>query len=108
MAHDKGKWMFLAISGQNTLCSTRAMEKEQEPVLSLLQAKQREGQGKYQGPAAGTTQHEAIPQIPTRCPARVNAEDQLVDAERSTNTHCPASAGARWITFGEKYTTTLL
>lgn len=57
------------------LCSTRAMEKEQEPMLSHLQANQWEGHGKYQGPAAGNTQRKAIPQIPTRCPDRVNAED---------------------------------
>lgn len=62
-------------SGQNTLCSTQAMEKEQEPMLSRLQANQWKGHGKYQGPAAGNTQHKVIPQIPTRCPDRVNAED---------------------------------
>lgn len=51
------------------------MEKEQEPMLSHLQANQWEGHGKYQGPAAGNTQHKVIPQIPTQCPDRVNAED---------------------------------
>jgi len=98
--------MFLAVSGQRTLSSTTATEKEQELVSSSGKAIGRTG--KHQGPAAGNAQHKATPQTPTQRPTQVNTGNSLVDLERSTGIRCPSSGGAGWITFREKCTTPLL
>lgn len=82
--------MFLAISGQNELCSTQAVEKEQEKSCSGMQW---EGQDNTQSSAQGNP-----PDIP-QCPARGDAEGHLADAE--AHTHCSASAAAGLITAGE-------
>lgn len=84
-------------SARNRLGSTRGTKKEQEPVWSLPQAKQGEGGGE----SSRDYLANATPQIPAQCPARINAEQQLGDVERSTDTLCPSSAGARWVTSGE-------
>lgn len=96
MAYDKRKWMFLVISGQNTLCSTQAVEKEQEPP-SLLQ--ESNGKDKDNSRTAELSTRQSLRYLPLSCqgwcwglPGRCRG-----------HTHCPASAAATLITFGEKH-----
>lgn len=72
--------------------STQAEEKEQEKSCS---GKQWEGQENTQSSAQGN------PPDTCQCPARGDAEGYLADAE--AHTHCPASAAAGLITFGERH-----